>query len=353
VRGVRRYIEMPEGDLMVYKSVVRIRKFLGVERKRVPGTVLFEADRLECQKETSLRVVSGGDAANFTKARSMRGGGRHSGSCNDRLRQRRRVVKHRAVLMFVGVASAAACLLNVSESQAQAQAEKSVRFEVASIRVHSFASGDRGGPPISGNRFMFTGNLNQLIMYAYDLKGGYQLSGGPSWAIHPQTDGDYYDISAKAEGADVLAQSLARQLLQTLLADRFQLRLHREMREMPVYALVVGKAGPKLKESAPDATLRMTASVSVTTVTSIFTKSQMDSLVRVLSGAADRPVLDQTGLTGFYDYKVEFARDPASAESSAPSIFTAVQEQLGLKLEPEKGSIEVLVIDHADRPSEN
>ena len=80
----------------------------------------------------------------------------------------------------------------------------------------------------------------------------------------------------------------------------------------------------------------------------------MSSLVRVLSSAADRPVLDQTGLTGFYDYKIEFARDPAAfAETSAPSIFTAVQEQLGLKLEPQKGPIEVFTIDHAERPSQN
>ncbi len=254
--------------------------------------------------------------------------------------------------MFVRVATGVACLLSVS-GKAQAPPEQSLRFEVASIRVHSSASDGRGGPPISGSRFTLTGNLNQLIIYAYDLKGGYQLSGGPSWATHPRTDGDYYDISAKAEGEEALAQSRARQLLRTLLADRFQLQLHREMREMPVYALVVGKAGPKLKESAPDAPTRMTASVSVATVTSIFTRSQMDSLVRVLSGAADRPVLDQTGLTGYYDYKVEFARDPVAAESSAPSLFTAVQEQLGLKLEPEKRSIQVLVIDHADRPSEN
>jgi uncharacterized protein (TIGR03435 family) len=227
-------------------------------------------------------------------------------------------------------------------------------FEVASIRVHSSAADDRSGPPIAGNRLTLGGNLYQLTMYAFDLKS-YQISGGPSWATHPLTDGDYYDISAKAEGAETLTQARARQLLQTLLADRFQLRLHREMKEMPVYALVVGKAGPKFKESAPDARGGMVGSVSLTTVTSRFTKSPMESLVRVLSGAADRPVLDQTRLAGLYDYKLEFARDPAAAaaESSASSIFTAVQEQLGLKLEPQKGSIDVFVIDHAERPSEN
>jgi len=227
-------------------------------------------------------------------------------------------------------------------------------FEVASIRVHSFASADRVGPPIAGNRGTFGGNLKQLIIYAWDLKV-YQLSGGPAWVTNPSTDTDYYDINAKAEGDEPLTESRARQLLQTLLADRFQLRVHRESKEMPVYALVIGKAGPKLKDSAPDATTGMRASVTLATVTSTFTKSPMSSLVRVLSSAADRPVLDQTGLTGSYDYKIEFARDPAAAvaESSAASLFTAVQEQLGLKLEPRKASIETLVIDHAERPSDN
>ncbi len=229
-------------------------------------------------------------------------------------------------------------------------------FEVASIRVHSFASAspDRVGPPIAGNRGTFGGNLKQLIIYAWDLKV-YQLFGGPAWVTNPSTYTDYYDINAKAEGDELLTESRARQLLQTLLADRFQLRLHRESREMPVYALIVGKSGPKFKDSAPDATTRMAPKVTLATVTSTFTKSQIGSLVRVLSAAADRPVLDQTGLTGFYDFKIDFARDPAAAaaDSSAASLFTAVHEQLGLKLEPRKAPIEVLVIDHAERPSEN
>jgi uncharacterized protein (TIGR03435 family) len=227
-------------------------------------------------------------------------------------------------------------------------------FEVASIRVHSFDAAEGDGPPISGNRLRWGGNLYQLVMYAYDLKG-YQVSGGPTWATHPSTDGDYYDITAKAEGEETLTQARARQLMQTLLADRFQMKLHREKKEMPIYALVVGKGGPKFKESAPDAATRLSASVSLATVTSTFTKSPMDTLVRVLSGAADRPVIDQTGLGGFYDFKLEFARDPAAAgaETGPTSMFTAVQEQLGLKLDSQKGLVEVFVIDRAERPSGN
>jgi uncharacterized protein (TIGR03435 family) len=221
-------------------------------------------------------------------------------------------------------------------------------FEVASIRVHSFEAADRAGPPITGNRLTLSGNLYQLIMYAYDLKG-YQVSGGPTWATRPSTQGDYYDIRAKAEGEETLTSARSRESMQTLLADRFQLRLHRERKEMQVYALVVDRGRPKFKESAADAISRSGGSVSPTTVISTFTKSSMDALVRVLSGAADRPVINETGLSGLYDFKLEFAR---AADSDAPSIFTAVQE-LGLKLEPKKGLVEVVVIDGAERPSEN
>ena len=110
---------------------------------------------------------------------------------------------------------------------------------------------------------------------------------------------------------------------------------------MPVYALVAGRTGPKFKNSAPGATPGMIGSVGLTMIASAFIKSQMNSRVHVLSSATDRPVLDQTGLIGLYDYKLEFARDPAAAadKSSASSILTAIQEQLGLKLLPQKGSI--------------
>lgn len=227
-------------------------------------------------------------------------------------------------------------------------------FEVASIRVHAFNSPNRSGTRIDGNRFTTGGNLYQLIIYAYDLKS-YQLSGGPTWAAHPSTDGDYYDINAKSEGDAVLSQPRARQLLQTLLSDRFHLRLHHEMKEMPVYDLIVGPGGPKFQESGAETTSRTAGSVSLTAVRSIFQKSSMDALVRVLSGAMDRPVLDQTRLRGLYDYKLEFARDPAAAadQSSPSSVFTAVTEQLGLKLKSDKASIEICVIDHAERPTEN
>jgi len=248
------------------------------------------------------------------------------------------------------VAVCAVCIFGVSALVSQGLTQ----FEVASIKVHSSASPDTNRPVIAGNQFSRTGNVNQLLMYAYELKA-YQLAGGPDWVTHPSTDGDYYEIEAVAGGPEPLTQPRARQMLQNLLAERFHLRSHRETKEIPVYALVVGKDGPKFKESAPDAVTQSRGKVTATTVQSSFTKTHMDDVVRVLSSAMDRPVLDRTGLTGFYDLTLEFARDPAAAvaESNAASIFTAVQEQLGLKLESSKGPIEMFVINGVDRPSAN
>jgi uncharacterized protein (TIGR03435 family) len=247
------------------------------------------------------------------------------------------------------------CLLLLFAAIAFAQTPAA--FEVATIRVHSFATDSVNGPPLTGNRFALSGNINQLVIYAYDLKS-YQVEGGPDWVAHPSTDGDYYDIRAKAEGDEALTESRALQLLQTLLAERFQVKLHRERRELPVYVLVVGKGGPKFQESTAEEGARPRAARSSTQsgfVSTMFLKSPMDMVARVIAGAADRPILDETGLTGFYDLKLEFARDPSAVAlaDGPPSIFTAVQEQLGLKLEAEKRPIEMFVIDAAARPSEN
>jgi uncharacterized protein (TIGR03435 family) len=142
-------------------------------------------------------------------------------------------------------------------------------------------------------------------------------------------------------------------LLQSLLADRFHLQIHRDMKEMPVYALVPGKNGPKLKPSLPDA--KASASARSGPVNAImFSKASMAQFASTLSGFADRPVLDKTGLTGAYDLKLQWSDDSQAAQDSgAPSLFTAVQEQLGLKLEAQRSPVEVLIIDQAERPTEN
>jgi uncharacterized protein (TIGR03435 family) len=246
-------------------------------------------------------------------------------------------------LLWISVAAIAAA------SRAMPQAATAPAFEVASIKLHVLPVQTVGvsmsGPSVRASAM----SLSNLVAYAYDLKS-YQIVGSPSWA-----DSDRYDIAAKADGEGTLTRDQVRQRLQPLLADRFQLKFHHEMKEMSVYALVAGKNGPKLKESAPDATTLLTLrSTGNRTAEMTVSKGDMGQLARQFSNGngVDRPVLDRTGLSGTYDYKLTWAADPPP-DSDAPSIFTALQEQLGLKLEPTKAPIDTLVIDHAEKPSEN
>jgi uncharacterized protein (TIGR03435 family) len=191
--------------------------------------------------------------------------------------------------------------------------------------------------------------LLDLIADAYGLRYD-QIGGGPNWL-----GSDHFDIVAKAAGEGPLARSQAMQMLQSLLADRFQVKVHRETKEMPVYALVAGKNGAKLKESPPDAAGGTSVRAGSMGMHMEASKGTMDQLSRQLSLTAGRPVLDRTGLTGHYTYTLDWlpANGAAPPESDIPSIFTAVQEQLGLKLEATKAPIVMLIIDRAEKPSEN
>jgi uncharacterized protein (TIGR03435 family) len=240
-------------------------------------------------------------------------------------------------------------LIVLAAGAALGQTPAPTAFEVASIKLH--AGPARGvGISISGSRVTATNNsLLGLITYAYDLKI-YQVAGGASWVSDYASYG--WDIAAKAKGDGAVTPEQAKQMMETLLADRFQLKVHRETKEMPVYALVVaGKAASKLKESAADAEEMMRMRGGRTTQIET-TKGSLEQLVTQLSGTLGKPVLDKTGLTGEYDYKLEFAPENAAADVDAPTIFTAIQEQLGLKLESQKAPVEVVMIDHAEKPSE-
>jgi uncharacterized protein (TIGR03435 family) len=239
-------------------------------------------------------------------------------------------------------------------------------FEVASIREHVVTGVPRecaGGPPISGNRMTRRcASLRALILTAYDAQS-YQISGGPAWLDAVGTT--LYDIAAEAPGDEPLTMERARPMLRALLAERFQLKLHRETREVPIYALTIGKGGSKLKESAPDAKASLRFLMGGLRARVEAPKESMAQLASYLSDEAGRPVVDQTGLTGSYEVKLEWIRDqpqaipgvapPAAAppDVTGPSLFTAIQEQLGLKLEPKKGPIDMLIVDRAEKPSEN
>jgi len=248
-------------------------------------------------------------------------------------------------------------LINAPPSRAQEKMAAPKEFEVASIKPS--APGGRGVrvEMAPGGRLDESNiTVKFLIQQAYNVKD-FQISGGPGWI-----NSERYDLVAKADG-DVGRMDQIRPLIQKLLADRFQLTIHRGTKELPIYALVVGKNGPKLKESAannPGPQIRMGRGLI---------EGQgmgMDMLASELARALGRTVLDRSDLKGQYDIKLEFTPEDGPAhgpgdgpeaapppDTTGPSIFTALQEQLGLKLETSKGPVPIIIIDRVEKPTEN
>lgn len=226
-----------------------------------------------------------------------------------------------------------------SPAHAQATPVPRVEFEVASIKPPN-PKGDRGmNMNVEGGTLrMHNATLKFCIMSAYAVQDSL-IEGGPGWI-----NSDPFEITAKF-GNGTHDQFV--QMLQTLLSDRFKLAVHRETRQVPVYTLTLGKSGAKLHAADPggDAFLGRRGRTGPLTGR----KASMPQLASLLSMLMGRKVLDQTGLTGLYDFTLEFA--PADAvDSPLPSLVTVIQE-LGLKLEATKAPVEVLIIDHAEKPS--
>jgi uncharacterized protein (TIGR03435 family) len=234
-------------------------------------------------------------------------------------------------------------------------------FEVASIRLHEGAVRQVGRVPSPGPdvRYVAT-TVRDLIRFAYDLRD-YQLEGASGWI---GSDTDRYDITALAAGDQQPSPEQGRAMLQNLLKDRFQFRFHRETKEMPAYMLAVGKATPKLTRSdSINSNISVNGSGQETQLN--FRGAPMDFLAQQLANlpGVGRPVLDRTGLTGKFDFQLKLAAfqvrmtaDPGASPVTGPSgesLFTALEEQLGLKLESQKAPFEILVIDSAARPTEN
>ena len=288
--------------------------------------------------------------------------------------------RRRRLLTAVGLVAVAVplffVLANARQARAQSQAQNTAvvpptyEYEVASFKLDK-SDGFRASLMTEDNGL--TGlnvSLQWLIESAYGVRN-YQVSGAPNWL-----DSERYDIDAKMDGsvADELKKlgpderNLAREhMLQVLLADRLKLKIHRESKELPVYLLVITKNGSKLQGTRPDETApgesrgsgdhREAGSMRTVgnRVSQMMTAKAVPiaDLARNLSGSLGRPVLDKTGLTGKYDFKLTWASDDIQTDSNAPSLFAAVQEQLGLKLESGKRPVEVIVIDHVEKPSGN
>jgi len=233
-------------------------------------------------------------------------------------------------------------------------AARAQNFEVASIKVRQLPLHTIAGYSSSGPRVTYEAwPIRLLIVEAYGVKG-YQVAFA---GAAPPNDVDYYDILAKAEGDAPRTRAQFRPLLKALLADRFHLTIHRETRELAVYALVRGKSAPKLKQSETDNPPPTHFGVNGRNQFVESKRMTIDDFAGAIRDCfgLDRPVVDRTGLTGLYDVKLEATpeyrlRNP---EDSDLSVFTAIQQQLGLKLEPGKAPFEVIVIDGWDKPSAN
>jgi uncharacterized protein (TIGR03435 family) len=206
--------------------------------------------------------------------------------------------------------------------------------------------------------------LRTLIAAAYNLNPK-TVSGGPSWV-----DSDHFDIVAETPGDTPPSYDEQMTMLQKFLADRFALKFHREQKQMPVFAFRIANGGPKLKTSTaspdafPEGPPPLIFVVSPTTIKLPAHYASMTELASVFQRAVlDRPVLDETGLSGRYDFDLEFTPDETewggafagrqNADSDKPGLYTAIQEQLGLKLEATTGAVDTLVIDHIEPPSPN
>jgi bla regulator protein BlaR1 len=236
-----------------------------------------------------------------------------------------------------------------------------LEFDVASVKPSNPNS--TNGTVISvtpgGRLHVANATLKDLIETAFDVRN-FQIVGGPRWA-----DASKYDVDATPgtppQGATVLPKGWTgvRFEVQALLKDRFQLQLHRETRTAPIYSLAIAKSG--IKSSVLSATQNPQKGINAGQGTMLGEAASMTQLAYKLSRLLQRPVVNNTGLEGNFDFKLEWTPElgPSAPDgqpvdtSGGPSIFSALQEQLGLRIEATKGPVEVLVIDHVDWPSEN
>lgn len=253
-------------------------------------------------------------------------------------------------------------------------------FEAVSIKSRKSGVSPVSIQPSPGSLFMINTPLRALICRAYQLQE-FELAGGPKWL-----DSDRFDVVARAAGKPAPAQM--QLMLRTLLAERFKLQLHSETRDLPLYALVTarrdGKIGPLLRRTESDcaqAASRQDA-LGITLPSSPrapdatcgffgrgpggsakFRGVTMEVLARFLMSPVRRPVIDRTGLTGYFDADLGMAaelRPPPSRDvpdrmsrSPLPSIFTVIQDRLGLKLDAQRGPVTVLAIDRLEHPTED
>jgi uncharacterized protein (TIGR03435 family) len=284
-----------------------------------------------------------------------------------------------AIVALAPLLSTAPALAGRAQSQSQTPPAIKFEYEVASIKPDKSGGGHIS---MTGADDGFTATnfpLQRLVLMAFGVQDD-RLFGLPNWVAS-----ENFDIEAKMESSVADAYNklsthdrplVRQQMIQALLVDRFRLAFHREGRDLPIYSLVVAKNGSKLQESkiddantggrsglGPGMGVSQTGRSGPVTITA--QQIPIANLAAELSRQLGRMVLDKTGLTGKYDFVLKWTPDEIPApsgnmlngqpapESNGPVLFTAIQEQIGLKLEPGKGPVEVIVIDHIERPSGN
>jgi uncharacterized protein (TIGR03435 family) len=248
-------------------------------------------------------------------------------------------------------------------------------FEVASIKRNASGSSNSSSRALPGGRITMTNRtLRDMVREVYRLQG-FQITGGPDWI-----GTDRWDIVAKADGEQTFERLVP--MMQNLFADRFKLVIHREQREQPIFALVFARTdhqlGAQIHPSSVDcdamaktaaargdtspraANGRPLCGINMTNGKLMTSATTLAELTRLLSGTAGRSIVDKTGLAGRFDIDLSWTPeqsagggDPVPPASDGASLFTAMQEQLGLKLEPQRGPVDMLVIDSAARPTED
>jgi len=243
-------------------------------------------------------------------------------------------------------------------------AQAALEFEVVTVKVSKTGNGVRGGchgidskhsptDPASavplGRCVITDARLSHLILIAYGVGSMARIKSGPDWIARGN---DRYNIEAKAEDPSSTTEAQLLAMLQTLLIAEFKLKFHREMIEEPGFALVVGKSGHKLQPAKGDVVEQRVSDswgkprpgepISVTAG-----KYSLPMLANLLSVVGAHPVIDKTGLTGEYDFSLQWD------ETSGPSLSTAIQEQLGLRFESQKVPVSHFIVDSAQKPAEN
>jgi len=258
-----------------------------------------------------------------------------------------------------GSTAFAATLVFVSAIGLFAQSEPArATFEVASVRPHR-GSGVRSGPlyTVSSPLIRLEGyTVFGLILDAWNLRD-FQIAVAPA-VSKEDIYNTLYDIVARAPGEGVPDMDRVRAMLRSLLADRFQLRVHRETKEMPVYALQVGKKGARLKASAPggQCSLHVGLASDGRNDEETFSSCPIERLAdRIRGKIGDRPVLDQTGLKGLYDMRLVAVPEFRARGQSDPVDIDAIAAvgELGLKLVAQKAAVDIVVVDSLGKPTEN